>query len=198
MSGMNLIHVVTGNDFQCLFWGVAIVIFIVSQIAKSKKKYDKSAPQQGAPPQANGDPAEELRRFLEGLGQAPPQPQAPPPAPVAPPPVPRRAAARPVKARPAAPPPVRIETVVSHEPAPVSAATVSEETTPGEAEVLARYRAEMATSRPATKAVSKWREILGTELRGGDRNTLRKAFVLREVLGPPTALRRREVVYPLV
>ena len=195
MSGMNLIHVAEGGDFTLIFWGIVIAIFIVTQIVKSRKKFDESAPQQGKPAASGGDPAEELRKFLEGLGQA--QPPQPPPAPVAssrPPPHPaRRVATHHVKARLAMPPPVREERVL-----PVFAVPVPEAAMPDDAAVLARYKAEMAAAVAPPHAGSKWRAILVSELRSADRQPARKGLVMREIFGAPTALRRREVVYPLV
>lgn len=206
MDSMNLIHVASGGGMECVFWGVVIAVFVVSQIAKSRKKFDESAPQQQNPADGGGDPAEELRKFLEGLGQAPSQPPAPPPAPVAPPPPPRpstqapaqprRVTAQRVKARTVVPPPMAHEEPPRRRiPEPVPEAAM-----PDEAAVLARYKAELAAAAVAApaKATTKWRAILTAELLSADRQPVRKAFVLRELLGPPTALRRSEIVYPLV
>lgn len=199
MNGMNLIHVAAGDDFSFIFWGIVMAIFVISQIVKSRKKFTESAPQQQKPPASDGDPAEELRKFLEGLGQAREQPPAPPspPAPVAVPPPPqqqRRAVTHHAKVvRAPSPRPVREESVRR-----VVAVHVPEETAPDDAAVLARYRAEMAMVAAPVHAGTNWRAIVTSELRGADRKAIRKAFIMREILGVPTTLRRREVVYPLV
>jgi hypothetical protein len=74
---------------------------------------------------------------------------------------------------------------------------VREEAPPDEAAVLARYKAEMVAAAPVRRT-TKWRAILTSELLGADRQPVRKGFIMREILGAPTALCRREVVYPLV
>jgi hypothetical protein len=196
MHGMNLIHVAAGDDFALGFWGIVIAIFVITQFVKARKKFTESAPQQGNPPPSDDDPAEELRKFLAGLGQAqeqPPPPPTPAPAPVAAPPPPRRVVSHHAKVRAAPVSAVREESVRR-----VVALPVPEETTPDEAAVLARYRAEMAATVAPVHTATKWRAILTAELHGADRQPVRKAIILREVFGAPTALRRREVVYPLV
>lgn len=201
MSGMNLIHLAAGVDVGTIFWFVVIGIFIISQIVKSRKQFNESAPEQQKPADSEDDPAEELRKFLEGLNKPQEQPQ-PPPAPAAAPPPP--AAAHPRRHVP--PPrtkhrdvrPVVVTTrtaLVREEPPAVTLPPPPPQ--PDEAAVLARYKAEMAALAPV-RTESKWHAALKPELLGGDRQALRKAFLLREILGAPAALRRREVAYPLV
>jgi len=197
----NLIHIAAG-DIGGLFWIVVVIIAIIAQIVKARKQFDKGAPQQDQPP-AEGDPAEELRKFLEGLGQAQ---KAPPPH--VPPPV-QRASSRPaVSAREAQrsiprptpivrpraePPPVPVHEVA------VSARPPVPEAGPSDAEVLARYRAELASARAASaKPASKWQQKLAGRLARQDRQLLKEAIILREVFGAPAALRRREIAYPLL
>jgi hypothetical protein len=200
MSGLNLIYVAAGTGFDCVIWGVVIAVFVISQIAKSRKKFTESAPQQQPKPQDKSeDPAEELRKFLEGLGQAPEQ--APPPPPPPPPPVPV-AAPPPLQARrvASAKPRARVAAPVRVHAEPARRAAVPpppEEATPDDAAVLARYRAERIAAAVPAGRTSKWHAVLTAELKGADRHPLRKAFLLREVLGAPASLRRREVVYPL-
>jgi hypothetical protein len=199
MGGMNLIHLAAGMDFGTIFWFVVIAVFVISQIVKSRKQFDESAPDQQKPPDTAGDPAEELRKFLEGLSKAPEQPQQQPQAPAAPPPQAQQRRVVPPKHKPR-------EARRVFAPAAVSAVRAAPPPkpeavpAPDEAAVLARYRAEMAaTVGHPVRIASKWQAILQPEMRGADRRQpLRKAFVLREILGPPTALRRREVAYPLV
>jgi hypothetical protein len=199
MGGMNLIHLAAGFDFGTVFWFVVIAVFIISQIVKSRKQFNESAPDQQKPSDAAGDPAEELRKFLEGLSKPPEQQQAPQAPAAPPPPAPQRRIVPPKPRRseakkgfaPAAVSAFRAEPPPKHRPEPVPE--------PDEAAVLARYRAEMAASHATpVRSTSRWRTVLEPELLGKDRNALRKAFLLREILGAPTALRRREVVYPLV
>lgn len=201
MGGMNLIHLAAGVDVGTIFWFIVIGIFIIVQIVKSRKQFNESAPEQQKPAGSEGDPAEELRKFLEGLNKPQEQPK-PPPAPAAAQPPP--AAAHP---RRHVPPPRTKHRDSRPVVASVKATVVREEThavtlpppppQPDEAAVLARYRSEMIAHAPV-RTESKWHTVLKPELLGRDRQALRKAFLLREILGAPTALRRREVVYPLV
>lgn len=201
----NLVHIASGG-FDGLFWVVVVIIAIIAQIVKSRKQFDQGAPKQDAPP--GGDPAEELRKFLDGLGQAQKAPPAPPPVPPTPvpPPTPRPT---PKQAAPSRPPPVqapRPPPVVRRMPEPpvpvrevVTRPRAPEpEHVPTEAEVMARFRAELAAKATTGKKVTRWQRLLAEQLSTHDRRLLQEAMLLREILGPPVALRRRETPYPLV
>lgn len=171
---------------------LVIAGWIIVQIIKSSKRMSQSDDQPAQKPaEAYTAPKEELKKFLETLtggGQPPPvkeAPSLPTPSPThTPPPIqhtrraspapPPRTTAQPSQAADAAIPhkaPVRqdhfkrTETHVAHEPTE-----------------------EYVTHESASEVyVKRIRKSLGNDLVGVD--SLRKAVLLREVLGPPLALR---------
>jgi hypothetical protein len=175
-----------------LIWALFIIITVVAQIVKGAKKVASQAPgkteEEGAPgsPRETPDREEredELRKFLESLAGG--RPPAPKPA-AAPPPVPppARRPPQPVRPKPrvVAPPP----------PAPYRAIPSTESTvTKHQATVGAMSAASVhvQTARAETRT-DVLQNILLKELRNNaDR---RKSIVLREILGPPIALKPLE------
>ncbi len=169
-----------------LVWALFIIITIVAQIVKGARKVASQAP--GKEGDADGErnrpaPDDELRKFLEGLsGGTPPKPAATPPP--VPPPV--RPMAQP-QARPRQtvrkPEPIRIKPQPKPKPPPprVAAPPIVEQP-------VAVAPAALVAS-PQRKA-SRFQKLLQKDL--ADSEAAQKAIVLREVLGPPLALRPLE------
>ncbi|MBT3192578.1 MAG: hypothetical protein HN341_08490 [Verrucomicrobia bacterium] len=190
-----------------VIWAIFIVISIVAQVIKASKKVSSEAP--GTDDGPRGGPAEsndELRQFLEQLGGGgaatpkplPPRPPAPPrPAvqrreptmrvspedhrqntPQATPSVVRRRAvteAPPHEPHATPPPPPAVPERVRPKPQKQRSETV---------------QIELPAS-SASQAASKLQRLIRDELQQTE--DTRKAIVLREVLGPPLALRSRQL-----
>jgi hypothetical protein len=193
-------------DLGGIIWVLIIVGSIVGQIVKGMKKVNSSRPGQapsGPPPPAAAprpsaeSPADDLETFLKNLmgeGQAeserPPAPAAKPRVP----PLPRPAQPKPRPARtPPAPvrPPVDIPAFVTPA-APVppvpAAVAVAEIPSPEPRPVSAGILGDATAGHGAV------RSQLSALLKSG--HGLRSAYLLREVFGPPLALRTRTSRYP--
>ena len=161
---MNMpIHIAAGG-LEGVFWLIVVIISIGAQIAKANRR----ASRQGPPP-AGADPGEELRKFLEAMGGRL-EPPATPPAPPAP-------TAR--QPRPATPP------LPSPTPRPRTAPARS--VTPSPAPVMdakpLRAVAQPSPARARIEPRGRWSLMLH------DKPSLVQAFILREILQPPPALR---------
>jgi hypothetical protein len=185
------IHIAAGAEG--LFWLFVVAVSIIAQIVKAgRRNQERPAP----PPGAGADfpaaePADELRQFLEKLAGAPPVERPPAPPPVAPPPVPyssstqtrpsepsrstaaamrnervRAAASRPSAVRPE-PPPAFVAKPAMPRPLIVRAPV------PG---------------LPAQPAPVQTHELCAMLF---DPAAIRKAILLREILGPPVALGKK-------
>ena len=187
---------------------IVFIVVIIAQFIKVAKNAPKSSKDKfkGQPRSAqsssSGDsvsPDEELRKFLEGLGGgfAPAQQQSAQPASL-PPPVPRAAAPQRVSAAVAKP---RKETfsqqakpkVASRQGVAKPYAQRSVESVESEVGLQAEARKpaekiDIYTSMHAEQARSRdaFMEIING-LRGND--SLRKLFILKEIIGPPAAFR---------
>ena len=175
---MTDLHVIrAGADPEAIIWLIIIVASIVAQVIKSareagpgRKSLHPNAPPP-VPPTGPSSEADELRQFLESLGGAQ-QTTAPRP----PPPPPRPTARRP------APPPVPTATVTPAAPVrPVPRRRAAAPTAPI-APAPATKRRRVNRTRNAVQ-----RKVLMMAVR--DRDTLQEAILLREVLGPPIAMR---------
>jgi hypothetical protein len=205
---------------QLIFIIVAAVIGIsrlVARIAEKGREQSQRRSQQAQAekPQQSQQPVftrpktdeERVREFLEALGQpagtAPPAKVQPrtdipprPVAPVSPPPLPRPFS--PVILRPIAEKARRIFTPPAATPKPEVASEAAE---PGawlrqeEKVESAAARFEAAT-REAVEDLASGREGMATNWKNAlrSRESVRAALVLREILGPPRALREAEVI----
>jgi len=164
-------------------WVVIIAATIIAQVVKL---FRRARPQQPSAPPATGEqqaPQDELSEFLRqltGAPQRPPSAPAPTPAaaPPAPPPVPeapKAAAARPVE-RPRRAAARRVQSVAPTRPIapaePQPAASMDDDA------YKAHRRSGMASALQL--------QVLGMVR---DKNGLRQAVLLREILGPPRAVR---------
>ena len=169
-----------------LIWALFIIITVVAQIVKGAKKVASKAPgkteEEGAPGSPRetpdrGEREDELRKFLESLAGG--RPRAPKPATV-PPPMPPPARRQ--------PPPARPKTrVVAQPPPPPRPKPAPPPPEPVEAEAPTTMHVQTFRAKRRTSALQ---NILLKELRNNaDR---RKSVVLREILGPPIALKPLE------
>jgi len=190
-----------------IFWFVVIVFVIVSNIVKAMKKKQDATPPAGSPkprtPVSKGEysPEEELRDFLKRLSQDADQPPPLAPArPVAkPPPLPAEVArtttsSQPGVARPPAPPyahRARPRPANPH-PEPRAPAVVQAPPLPQPVVYQAApepVRASVPAAPDAPTAADKRRADLVAFLK--DRGCLQEAILLREILDPPLAMRRK-------
>ena len=191
-----------------LIWALFIIITVVAQIVKGAKKVASQAPgktEEGAPPGSpretpdRGTREDELRKFLETLAGG--QPQPPKPA-AAPPPIPHpaRQQAPTVRRQPAT---VRQQPPTVRRPKPGVATQAPEQApyraVPSTDSTVTRHRATAGAVAPASMHVetaraemrtSALQAMLKKELQGVAAR--RKAIVLREILGPPHALKPLE------
>jgi hypothetical protein len=173
-----------------LIWVVIIVGSILSEILKNRKKAaDKDASRKRGIP--GGDPptvdaGKELREFLETLsggspGNKPVQPPVKPP--------PARPVVRnvPPSHRKKAPLPPQV--TLKHRPLPeVSPAELhSRQDVPSAAPQVRSAVTEAESDSPSTKEKHSSSELIRADLLKPD--SARRAVVLREILGPPMALR---------
>jgi hypothetical protein len=157
-------------------WAIFIIISVVAQIVKARKKAANREPEQTSPTRADQAPAkpdEDLRQFLEKLAGGRPQRSAPAEVNIPP----QVVAAR----RRPAPPQLPTQPKRQRTQAPQSKPSVS--ATPTVA------RPVTVVKQPDTPA-SALRDLIREELRQAD--ATRKAMVLHEILGPPIGLRARE------
>ena len=188
---------------------IIIAAGIIGQILKARAKA-KGGPDSGPTSPSrpgSGSPEDELREFLQSLtGEVPPPkppppaapPRLPPPVPAAPPirtrtPAPRRVTppqpapvrptpARPAPVRPAAP---RVQVTL---PRPAAPAAAPPPVPPKRRKPMAEPAPAMEAYRsPRSKARAHLRATLGADLI--DKDSLRKAIVLREILDRPVGAR---------
>lgn len=158
-------------------WAIFIIISVVAQIIKARKK---SANQEPMQPESKGDnraPAkseDDLRQFLEKLAGGRPQRTAPAEVnipqqvvPPRPPPTPRQAPPQPRPQRP--------------QPKPVASPPPTPPTTDAQPVNAAKRTNTIAGA---------LQNLLRAELQQGD--SIQKAIVLREILGPPIGLKPRD------
>jgi len=223
-----------------VIWAFVIIASIIGQAMKAAKRGGSGTPSGGAPSGgATRAPDDELREFLESIGQRTARPAAPPaPSPTssavrpAPPrPAPPRTVPRPTAARsvpptsvttrqPIAPARPKPEVTERHvrpsapprlRPADARRARPTRASKPASASASPApqpvRRVVAAASKPLTRAVADVPEMRRPELtraRTGllrrdlradlsRRAAIRRAVVLREVLGPPIALNKGPV-----
>ena len=192
-------HIAAGDGG--IVWFIFIVAVIISKIIKASKESSKSKSQpvsSGSSSKPYAAPEEELQKFLASLtGQTQ---SAPPPVPAPP----KRVASPPAQPtqRPAAPVPVMKTPQVRRQPARAKPVA------PPPPPLRGQRRTPVAASKPRPAVVRHdqkphgaydeecgvcldegivKREDLILDLKGS--HSLKKAIVLREVLGPPIALR---------
>lgn len=160
---------------------VIIIVVVLAQIIKAAKGGSRPAPGQPGPSQQADDvftaPQDELKKFLESLsgGMSQPPPEQPPPLP--------RKQSRVMRIKQPAQPPV-IETVSVEEV----------KTSPLQESPKAARQADMQIEAPPIHVMPVTQNIrpqIAYELIS--RQSIRKAIVLREILGPCLALRRSGV-----
>jgi hypothetical protein len=164
-------------------WAIFIIISVVAQIVKARKKAANQEPKQPSSERSDQAPArpdEELRQFLEKLAGGRPQRTAP--AEVNIPPEVVRAR------RPPAPPQLPTQPKRQRTQAPQTIPTVSARPTATPPTV--RVTPAVALEPVVTTDATALRILLRKELQQAD--ATRKAMVLHEILGPPIGLRARE------
>jgi len=162
----NLFHIAAGG-FDLFIWLIIIAATIIAQIVKAGRKVGGSvSPDTPRPRSVGPAPQDELRDFLQTLSRTeqPPQAIARPAAPPPPPPARARPVAMPI-----------------HAPRPEPRAMPLTPRRP--ARHTAAKPARTAPQRvPGSRSIQVAREL-------GQKESLRKAILLREILGPPLALR---------
>ena len=186
---------IVASGGEGIFWLIVTIFVIISQIAKASKKNAPPTQKQGLP-DAGGSPEEELRDFLKRLSggaeesqQQPPPPPPRPQRPLPPPPLPAPAARTTAGGQagaqriPSEPPAHHHRQKPRAEPlpAPVPQAVL----TPAPAQMAPVTVAPVAPRVPS----GYWRAIIVADL--ANRECQREAIILRDILGPPLALRRR-------
>ena len=194
---------IVADGFEAIFWIVVIVGSLIAQIVKASRQGKQRRDAMGEAPQAGpggerpqSAPNEDLEAFLRNLSGEKPRRRkttSPPPPPPPPPPLasPAQAARRrkkpPVpRAKPAVP---RAKPVASVPP-PVTAKRAAARRQPAgaaEQDRTWRLRTKSAYALKKEQAERKRSELLDA-LDGAD--SIRKAVLLREILGPPVALRK--------
>ena len=164
------------TDISGLFWLAVIVVTVLAQIFKAGRQFNKNRPgqDQESTAEPNRAPEAELREFLKGLTGVPP---AKPTAPVTRPPAPRPAPPRRVAASPrrvVAPPPLFAPPIPAAAQASVWDHAIHHDNAYAEARIDG---SESTRKRKAVLAAMK------------DPRSLRQAFLLRTILGPPVTLR---------
>ena len=184
------------GGFEELFPVLMIIAVIISQIIKAKKKLRNDVPPVLPPDGTRPEPRDELREFLNALsgGMAPAPPQPPPAQEVNPTRVPRQG---PVARTPPPPPvaavapaartvrrkaPKPVAPVPKQQPARVVTPVVKPQPTPVHG---MRVQCEKRDVSPELSTVM-------ADL--GDRRSLARAFVLREVLDVPLSIRTTDVL----
>ncbi len=165
-----------------VIWGVFIIISIVAQVIKSRRKVADQAPGGHASMREEGNqPAtkdDELRQFLESLSGGKPRPEE------IPPPVIQRQELQPMLQQAPQPQPQqkpKKQRRPEQPPAPIITQPVPSPTV----RIMPAVELETVVT-PNTSL----QRLIRTELQ--QTNATRKAIVLREILGPPIALRPRE------
>lgn len=192
-------------DLEGLVILLVIIGSIISKFLGSKKKQTDTLPAGGdsPPPRTASDPAADLRRFLSELSGEPESQSAPPPPP--PPPAPaRQMAARPhaqysrqsTEARSVRRKEVRRSDAADarSESLRRAAVTAAAPLTVPRSGTMQQLREQMARA-AAKKSRIAAHAAAGTETIDiihmlQKRRSLRQAFVLREILGPPRALQQ--------
>jgi hypothetical protein len=157
-----------------LIWGLFIIITVISQIIKNAKKVSSQAPgKTGSDDNQRKPPGDELREFLEQLsGQ-----QAQPVRPAAPKPPPR-----PIVQQRTQPKARKAKKVENATPLKITPPKNKPRIEPDHV-----VRIEKLTQ---PKRASEWHKTLRRELK--DLDATRRAIVMREILGPPLALRQQQ------
>ena len=205
-----------GFDIGGLFWVVVVVASIIGQIMKAAKKHTDAAPGSPAAPRPNrpagGAPAQDLEEFLRNLmGEQAPR-RAPPPMPAPaeepapelspswnkPSPAYRSATKSPTvapRSATAEPPPARHQgkrayraVSAAPSPRPAPARAEAELRRPEPAAVPMGTRPAFPVSAHRNKIVEALNAEVHRQVKTPD--ALRAALLLREILGPPIALRR--------
>jgi hypothetical protein len=170
-----------------LIWVVFVVISIVAQIIKAKKNATPQSPDEFGDADAPQRPVatsreDELRKFMETLRGG-------------------TATARPVVAAPPPPPPARRVPQTVRRAAPVAQRKDIQRTSP-KAKSIAIMPEQKSSQKKRSDPVtltriggtsaktSALKRLIREELRQKD--ATRKSLVLREILGPPLALKSRE------
>lgn len=183
------------TDGGSIVWLIVMAFFVISQLVKAARRQNNTESQAPGGTGEDQDLEEELPEFLKRLGQEPP-PQASPPEPVReqpPPPLPPPIVVH------SAPRTVEIDTPVRTVIVPQTAAhqyaaarsekgTVQPEAAAGPKVVFAPVTAAIGQARCKDRP-GMGRQGLIAQLQA--RDSLRSAIVLREILGPPLALRKR-------
>ena len=199
-----------GNGGTAIFWGVVTIVVVISQILKANKKTENRAGvrKEEDPDRDDAQKSEALEQFLQGLdGRLPPREKkkAAPPPPRAPQPTPSVYAAQgqkwPERREQVWQRPVAGQSPLQHAAAVTGRSIsrpmdfVERESRPSAA---ARARASSLSGtgpmrrrlRPYAQrdggVAAPWLAEIAEDLSGKD--ALRKAVVLREILGPPVGM----------
>lgn len=187
-------------DVSGLIWVVIVVGSIIAQVMKAKKNAASPPPKKSSPrPEANKgeytSSSDDLRNFLESIGAAPPtrnQERQRKIEPVAPPPPPRPIQVMQEVQTVPPPPPIPVRAQIKHRPSPMEEARKLQ----FKGDVLKRQTANKPNEvqletpeqlQPRDQSSSGLAKLITEELQ--DLDATRKAIVLREILGPPIALR---------
>ena len=178
-----------------VIWALFIIITVIVQIIKGAKKMSSQAPGKtdegapGSPREApeRGEREDELRKFLEALGGGQPQPSKPTAAPPPVPPTVRRQKQQPTVRRTRPRVPAQEPPPPPRQAAPPQESVVTRHKPTVGAVAPAMTHAQASRAQTRTNALQ---AMLKKELQGAAAR--RKAIVLREVLGPPIALRPLE------
>lgn len=183
---------IAASGGEGLFWLAVAIFVIISKIVQASKKNAPPTRKPDQPDAADFSPEEELRDFLKRLSPGtesvpPPMPQ--PQRPV-PPPLPAQAARTTTSSQPGAAR-ARQPATPTRAAAPKARPVPLPQPLPAQ-EVVAAVKREPVRSRAPAAAVpapeNQRRAALIADLR--NRESLREAIILREILGPPLALRR--------
>ncbi|MFO7871371.1 MAG: hypothetical protein R6V03_08070 [Kiritimatiellia bacterium] len=176
-------HVKAGVSGEALFWFLVVVVTIIAQIAKAVKKDGRPAGDEPASGGGESSPADELEDFLKSLNR---KPQTRPAGTA---PKPRRAQPARYSARlrnQPAPPPVPA--------APPPSAALSVPRAAGRIPRRQMFEEKRKTGGTRRKSSDLRSQIIGMLK---NPSSVRGAVMLREVLGPATALRThsRQMIY---
>ncbi len=182
---LQYIHLAAVNP-EGLFWLVVVIISIIAQIVKARRQIKQS----GSPDQASQNsysaPAQELEKFLLKLTGSVDQPQTSPQAQPAqlttsPPPPPSSNSARNV--------PIPVRPKVARRALSFEPQASKKEISVPPAALLKEIPKEtdMWKNSPSIRKQQELKRAIRADLTQG--NSLRKAFVLKEILSQPLALR---------
>lgn len=194
-----LIHIAAGGP-AALLWILFVLITVVAQLIKAARRGGGQAPRTGPPRGPASNPEDELRDFLQGLSrpeqEAPPAEFEPPPplrrAPPPPPPPPPVPSPRP---SPRTAPAISMASEAAREPrVPVSPPLVTTSPSPPPPELslrtpIAVVHDPYALASARVSRLTVLRKETYEDVR--NRTGLARGILLREILGPPVALRKR-------